>query len=129
MLSTHEVNVLGNVLNSTWGKGSTMGDFGGPSMSMKTSLQGDVLSCNYTTIVHFASEHALRDQAKVFEDESVKVTNQYMKQLKKMFKSESGRALKVKSIGSTDSIELITASAFSPRKTGYYRRFTTYTIE
>ena len=118
MLSTHEVNVLGNVLNSTWGKGSTMGDFGGPSMSMKTSLQGDVLSCNYTTIVHFASEHALRDQAKVFEDESVKVTNQYMKQLKKMFKSESGRVLKVKSIGSTDSIELITASAFSPRKTG-----------
>lgn len=129
MLSTHEVNVLGNVLNSTWGKGSTMGDFGGPSMSMKTTLQGNVLSCNYTTIVHFANEVNLRDQANVFADESIKLTDQYMKQLKKMFKAESGRALKVKTLNSTDSVELITTSPLTPRKTGYYRRFTTYTVE
>ena len=71
-----------------------------PTMSIQTSLQGDTLSCNYTTIVHLASERNLRDQVKVFEDESIKLTSDYIKdRLKKEFKESSGRALKVKEIG------------------------------
>ncbi|MAH42352.1 hypothetical protein CL614_01335 [archaeon] len=128
MLNTSEINALGQILNDTWGQ-STRGDFRTPTMSIQTSLQGDTLSCNYTTIVHLASERNLRDQVKVFEDESIKLTSDYIKELKKEFKESSGRALKVKEIGTTDSVELITASPFTPRKTAYYRRFTRFQVD
>jgi len=128
MLSTSEVNFLGQILNDTWGQ-STRGDFRTPTMSIRTELQGDNLSCTYTTVVHLASERNLRDQVSVFEEESAKLTSDYIKELKKEFKNSAGRALKVKEISSSDNIELITSSPFTPRKTAYYRRFTNFQVE
>jgi hypothetical protein len=98
-------------------------------MSIRTSLQGDNLSCTYTTIVHLASERNLRDQVRVFEEESAKLTNDYIKEIKKEFKEAAGRALKVKEINSNDNIELITSSPYTPRKTAYYRRYTNFQVE
>jgi len=128
MLNSSEINALGQVLNDTWGQ-STRGDFRTPTMSIKTSLQGDCLSCNYTTIVHLASERNLRDQVKVFEEESIKLINDYIKEIRNEFKDASGRALKIKELSTSDSVELITASPFTPRKTAYYRRFTRFRVE
>ena len=128
MLSSSEVNFLGQILNDTWGQ-STRGDFRTPTMCIKSTLQGDLLTCSYTTVVHLASERNLRDQVKVFEEESIKLIKDYVKSLKKEFKDSAGRALKVKEVNSTDSVELITASPFTPRKTAYYRRFTRFQIE
>jgi len=128
MLNSSEVNILGQILNDTWGK-STRGDFRTPTMCIRSSLQGDLLSCSYTTIVNLASERNLRDQIKPFSEESIKLTKDFIKSLKKDFKEASGRTLKLKQINSTDNVELITASAFSPRKTGYYRRFTRFQCE
>jgi hypothetical protein len=128
MLSLSEVNFLGQILNETWGQ-STRSDFRTPTMSIRTSLQGDNLSCTYTTIVHLASERNLRDQVRVFEEESAKLTNDYIKEIKKEFKEAAGRALKVKEINSNDNIELITSSPYTPRKTAYYRRYTNFQVE
>ena len=126
MFSTEEVNVLGQILDSTWGKSSTISS---PTMSIKASLSGGTLSVSYVTVVHLASERNLRDQVKVFEDESIKITNEFMKNLKKQFKEGSGRVLKAKSLGTSDSVEMITSSPFTPRKTAYYRRFTNFECE
>ena len=128
MLNTSEVNTLGQILNDTWGQG-TMGDFRTPTLSIRTSLQGDVLTCTYTTICHLASDRDTRGQVRVFEEESIKLISDYMKELKKRFKSGAGRAIKTKEINTTDSVEMITASPFTPRKTAYYRRFTTFQVE
>ena len=128
MLSSNEINILGQCINDTWGS-SGAGEMRTPTMSIKSSLQGDNLTCAYTTIVHLASDRNLRDQVKRFEDESVKLTKEYTKILKKDFKDASGRTLKLKEVSSTDSVELITASPFTPRKTAYYRRFTTFKVE
>ena len=128
MLNTNEINILGQCLNDTWGT-STKGEFRTPTMSIKSSLQGESLSCTYTTIVHLASDRNLRDQVKKFEEESMKLIKDYIGIIKKDFKEGSGRAIKIKEIGTTDSIELVTASPFTPRKTAYYRRFATFKVE
>jgi len=128
MLSLSEVNFLGQILNETWGQ-STRANFRTPTMSIRTSLQGDNLSCTYTTVVHLASERNLRDQVKVFEEESAKLTNDYIKEIKKEFKEAAGRALKIKEMSSSDNIELITSSPYTPRKTAYYRRYTNFQVE
>jgi hypothetical protein len=123
MLSSEEVNILGNIINTTFGKSSTPV---APTMSIKTSLSGDTMLVQYTTVVYLASERNLREQLKRFEDESVKIVNQYIKNCKKDFKDMSGRALKTKMLDTNDSVELITTSPYTPRKTAYYRRYTTY---
>jgi hypothetical protein len=128
MLSSSEINILGQCLNDNWA-GSTLGDFRSPTVAIRSSLSGDVLTCAYSTIVNLASERNLRDQVKVFEEESIKLLKDYIKELKKKFKDNSGRTLKVKDLGTRDSVELITASPFTPRKVAYYRRFSDFSLE
>ncbi len=126
MLNSQEINILGQILNTTYGESSTRRS---PTMSIKGQMSGACLTLTYTTLCHLASERNMRDQVKVFEDQSVKLIKQFVSNMKKDFKDMSGRGLKLKELTSDDSVELITASAFSPRKTAYYRRFTTFRCE
>jgi len=127
MLDTNEINLLGQVLNSTWGN-STVGEFRTPTMAIRTTLSGDVLTCQYTTVVNVASDRNLRDQCRVFEDESLKKVKDYIKMVKKEFKDSGSGSLKLKEIDTHDSIELITTSPHNPRKTAYYRRFSNFQV-
>ena len=126
MLNFSEVNTLGNICNTTWGKSSTVSS---PTMSIKTTISGDVLSVSYSTIVHFACEASMRQQVGRYEEESASITNDYMKKVKKEFKENVGRALKVKEVNTNDNVEIITTSPFSPRKTAYYRRVTSFKVD
>jgi len=128
MLTVQDIHVLGQILNATYGKSSTLS----PVSSVKCSLYGSEpvkLCVDYTSIVTFASEQSMRDQKKVFENESNQATNNKMKQVKKEFKEAAGRSLKVKQTNSDDSIEVINASPHTPRKTAYYRRKTIFEVE
>jgi len=126
MLNFREVNILGNICDTTVGSSSTIRS---PTVSIKTSLQDDKFSVTYMTIVNLASVYEMRALAKRYEEESIKIVNEYVKNVKKQFKSEAGRALKVKELNSSDTIDIITVSAFSPRRNAYYKRTTTFRIE
>ena len=128
MLNTSEINLLGQITNDTWGAGG-YANKKSPTLSVKTAIQGNMMTLTYTTVVNVASERNLRDQTKVFEGESIKALKSYLDHVKKSFKEVSGRALKCKEASNTDSIELITTSPYTPRKTAYYRRFVTYEVE
>ena len=123
-----QVRALGQILDINYGTGNKSGEFRPPTMCITSKVEGDVLTCTYTTIVHLASERNLREQVRVFEDESVKLVNDFMKSVRKQFKESAGASLKAKQISTNDSIELITASPFTPRKTAYYRRFVSFKI-
>tara|TARA_R110002020_G_scaffold37124_10_gene112030 strand:+ start:11871 stop:12257 length:387 start_codon:yes stop_codon:yes gene_type:complete len=127
MLDFNQINSLGQILNDTWGT-TTLGEFRTPTMSIKTSTQGDVMTCQYTTVVNVASERNLRDQLRTFEDESIKKIKDYVGIVKKEFKAATGSALKLKELGTQDNVELITTSPYAPRKTAYYRRFTNFQV-
>ncbi len=123
-----EVHVLGQILNTTFGKSSTLS----PVSSVKCHIYGsepNKLCVDYTSIVTFASEASMREQKKVFENESTQATNSKMKEVKKSFKDTAGRGLKAKLINTEDSIEVINASPHTPRQTAYYRRKTLFEIE
>jgi len=128
MLTVQEIHVLGQILNTTYGKSSALS----PVASVKGHLYGsepNKMCIDYTSVVTFASEASLREQKKAFENESTQATNNRMKELKKDFKDTAGRSLKAKLINTEDSIEIINASPHSPRKTAYYRRKTLFEIE
>lgn len=124
MLSSTEVNHLGDILNNTWGS-SNYSD--GRSISGK--MKDDVLSLTFHTIVHFASETALREQTKSLSDESNQILASKVSEVKSKFKNLSGSALKLKEMSDNDTLELISSTVNSPRKIALYRRTITLQIQ
>ena len=124
-MTFEEVNILGNLINSTYGKASSAaGDY-----SIKCDLAGDSMILKYTTIVYFASERSLRDQVARSSEEAQSRLDEYLKSIKSDFKEIAGRALKTDDIASGDNVELIQSTSNSPRKVAYYRVNHTLAVE
>tara|TARA_R110002074_G_scaffold226348_5_gene397955 strand:- start:53 stop:427 length:375 start_codon:yes stop_codon:yes gene_type:complete len=124
-MTFEEVNILGNLINSTYGKTSSLaGDY-----SIKCDLAGDSMILKYTTIVYFASERSLRDQVTRTSEEAQSRLDEYLKSIKSDFKEIADRALKTKDIASGDNVELIQSTSNSPRKVAYYRLNHTLAVE
>ena len=125
MLTIEQVNALGDILNTTFGKAASQrGD-----RAVSGSQEGDTLILKYMSVVQFASEQGLREQADRIAEESVKILKDAVKSIKKDFKEKTGTTLKLKEEGSYDNVEVVSGSVHSPRKIAYYRRTHTLTIK
>tara|TARA_B100000674_G_C37376898_1_gene705664 strand:- start:41 stop:436 length:396 start_codon:yes stop_codon:yes gene_type:complete len=124
ILTFEELNILGNILNYTFGKASTR-DSG---FGITTSLAGNLLTLKYQTIVHFNSSDGLTTQKKEHERQSNEMLQAKIKEAKADFREQAGRALKVKELESSDDVELVSATAYSERKIAYYRRAIVFEI-
>ena len=138
-LSFEEVNVLGNLINDTYGKGSTnygeaestLGGYtrGGPgnssSVVTKASLQGDNLCVTSIAVVNLGP---ISHQHQVIQDNEKELNqhiNAFMRDLKKDFKKKenAGRALKVKEQKDKRTTDLQDLNFYSERRQAYiYRR-------
>ena len=125
MLSLEQINALGNVLNTTFGKASSKGG----DRSVTGSVEGDTLILKFMSVVQFASEQSLREQTNRISEESVKVLADTVKSIKKDFKEAVGSTLKLKDENSTDNVEVVAGSIHAPRKLAYYRRVHTLKIK
>lgn len=114
MLNIQEVRALGNALNTTFGKSSD-------SMKVTHNLQGNVLDLKISSVVYFASEMSLREQVRDLAGISNDIFTDALKKVKEEFKESAGRALKTEELSRDDDVELISATANSPRKIAYYR--------
>lgn len=117
MISKDELNQLGDVVNYTWGK--TGGD---GTRSLTCVLEGDKLQIKFQTVVHFASEHALKQQVDRLVDESTQLISGKVDHTKKRYKEVAGSSLSLEEVDNKDSIELISTSVHNPRRVAIYRR-------
>ena len=124
MLDLKTVRALGQILETGWGKQSS------PSghVSIISSLENELLTLKFNTIVHFASERSLRDQTMLLDDESMQRVKGHVSNIKKQFKEMTGEPLKLKEVSNRDELELISATSNSPRKIAYYRRFVSFQV-
>ena len=114
-MNTNTVRLIGQVLESTWGReASASGTY-----SVKYDLQGDLLTLKYTTVVHFAGEAAYGPQVSEANRQAVTLVNDKLTQVKKAFKDATGSTLKTEDMGGKDNIELIQPHA--SRRVAYYR--------
>lgn len=125
MLSMQQVNTLGQLIDSTFGKSSTAAS---PTSSIKMNLQGNALIVKYVTVVHIASEQSLREQTKEHEREAVQLTSKAVAEIEKEFKKLEGKSLKLSKKGSDNGVEMISMSPYNPRKVAYFRLNTTYEV-
>ena len=121
-LNFEEVNVLGNIINDTYGQGSTNYGEGGTrytpvgagnhsSVVTKSSLQGDVLTVTSLSVVNLAHIHAQHQEIAKCENELNQHIKKYISNIKQEFKKKenAGRALKCKQIKDSErnSVEMI----------------------
>ena len=149
MLTSGEINAIGQLLNTTWGSslsGNT-GDFprgSSPPLSIKgrmvTTQTGEIqLALTYTDIVTFRSDQEVHAAVKQFKQIAERTCINYIAEFKKKFKSASTRALKMKFLHDQDSVETIGST--TPEVSligkpvvrpaifrGYYRYTTVYTV-
>jgi len=119
-----DVNVLGNLINTTYGKSSSPSG----TYSIKCDLAGETMTMKYTTLVHFASESGLPGQVVRCEEEAIQRLDEYLSLIKKDFRDETDHALKTTHVGGNDNVELIQSTSNSPRKIAYYRMHRTLTV-
>jgi len=118
ILTFEEINILGNILNTSFGGTSTRQ----AGYGITTSIAGNMLTLKYATIVHFNSADGLATQKKEHERQSNEMLQKKLKEVKSDFREQADRALKLKEVNNRDDVELISASAPSERKIAYYRR-------
>jgi hypothetical protein len=112
------IQALGQLTDTTFGYSSTAGN---ASESIKVQLQGDSMIVKFATIVHMVADRATQDQMKSYENEATQKIKSYMKNLSGDFQKATGYKLKTKQVSFDTSVELMTMSAYSPRKIACYR--------
>ena len=110
------LDLIAEILDSTFDHPSKSGTY-----SLNYSLDGDRLQLKYSTIVHFASEQSLQTQLGSLRERSMQLIDEGISKLKKNYRDKSDSTLKIKDMGGTDDIELISATSNSPRKVAYFR--------
>lgn len=124
-MTFEKVNILGQILDTTFGRSSTTKS---PTFSIKTTMASDRINVTYTTIVNLVADRVMRDQVKEEERVSEKLINDFIAEVKKEYKQVAGSTLKLKKGDSTDEIELISMSPYNPKRTAYYRRRAVFTV-
>ena len=122
-LDMKDYNILGSVINTTYGKSSQSPKHA--VFNVSASISGDILTLTCLTVVNLADITMMDNEVKKCERECNQVINQRVSQIKKDFKAEAKRALKLKKIKGADdtSTELVGYySPYSPKRTAYIRR-------
>ena len=144
-LSFEEVNILGNLINDTFGKPSTQTGYssveqgGNPSyggyasggtgtantVATKASLQGELLCVTSLCIVNLGPHGHQHQVINDTEGELNQRINKYMSELKKDFKKKehAGRALKVKEDKNKRTTDVQMINHYAETRQAYiYRR-------
>lgn len=116
MLTFEQNNALGNILNSSWGRGNKS------TFQCKGTVQGDLLVVTYSTMAYFASERSMPSQMPRLVDESNHHINELMANARQQFKEAIGESLKVEELSNTDNLEYTQGTSVNPRRVAIYRR-------
>lgn len=111
-LNFDEINILGNLINDTFGKPSMKGGYGiANSVVTKSSLSGEILTVTSLAVINLANLHTQHQEIAKCENELNQHLKAYISDLKKSFKKKehAGRALKCKQIKGSErnSVEMI----------------------
>ena len=124
-MSTIDYNALGQAIDTSWGRTSTPKT---ASYSVKFTLSGNVLMASYVAIVNFASEKEMILMKRSYEEESKRIIDAAVKNLKSVYKDLCDNSISAKEISSSDSIEIIGFNVHNPKRTAYFRKKTMFEI-
>jgi len=121
-MNSEEYNILGNIINTTWGVGST-NHSKGSTMSIKGHLLGeDKLVLSFTSIITFGEPHERRREFERMNKDSASILEGCIQRIKTKFREEAGRTLKTENLNDEEDWQLISTGQYSGRRDAYYYR-------
>lgn len=115
MLTNDQINVLGNIFETSWGKSSH-------DYSCTAKLEGNLLRVQYSTIVYLASEKSTQSQIPLVSQEASERIKGRIDSAKKEYKEVLGETLSLKEVTNDEDVQYIQASYNSPRKVVLFRK-------
>jgi len=105
MLTGTEINILGNIIDTTWGRSSQLKNKPA-SCGLKWQLlaEGKMLG-TYSSIIHLSSFPKIAEEKKRERGVAETAIDSTLKDIKTAFKEEAGRTLKTKELQTDDSVE------------------------
>lgn len=97
MLDIHDIRVLGGLIDTTFGRTSIRE--AGHAIAYKLMNHCDVghtLEVRFETIVNVNSREGIQSEQNRYDDISIKMINEAVKQLKADFRDAAGKSLKIK---------------------------------
>jgi hypothetical protein len=127
-MNFNELSVLGSILDDTY-TDATEGRENNGSFKIIARLDGDAgMKITCMIVVNLLNRSEMRREASKAEDQLAQACNAKLKQVKKEFKDQCGRALKTKQGGVDHSVELMNMSAYSPKGTALVRNVYSFEI-
>ena len=118
-MNFEEINIIGNIIDDTFGKSN---DNAGGAFKIVGKITGENrLSVTCMIVVNLLNKEEMQKEANKAYDQLSKACNEYLKMIKKDFKSFAGRTLKSKELGHDKNVELISMSSYSPKGTALVR--------
>ena len=117
-MNGREINILSTVSDTTYSDSAIAGSFKiTPKITGENSM---TVTC--MLVCNLLNRDEMQREAAKAQDQLDKACNEEMKRIKKDFKAQAGRALKVKQLGVEQSVELMSLSGYSPKGTSLVRR-------
>ncbi|MGI9571996.1 MAG: hypothetical protein ACR2L5_01595 [Candidatus Actinomarinaceae bacterium] len=117
-MNIEEINILSSIIDPTYKQSyDSIGSF----KVLPKITSDDNLQVTCMVIVNLLNRSEMQKASADAKSSLEKACNSCMKDIKKEFKSNSGRALKTKKKGEDVSVELINMSSYSPKGTALVR--------
>lgn len=124
-MNIEEVNILGNIIDPTYQEAY---DGVGSFKVLPKIVSDGRMEITCMVIVNLLNRSEMQKASADAKSSLDKACNSCLKDIKKRFKDQAGRALKTKKLGVNDSIELINMSAYSPKGTALVRNVYSFEI-
>jgi hypothetical protein len=137
-LSFEEMNILGNLVNDTYGKPSTQTGYGDPklggysmggtgtanSVATKSIFNGNIMHVTSLAIINLGPIGMQHQEITKCENELNQHVKAYVSDLKKRFKKKehAGRALKAKQVKDSEKTDVEMINHYAATRRAYVRR-------
>ena len=124
-MKMEEYNILGNIIDPTYKDAyDSIGSF-----KLLPKLVGEnKMQITCMAIVNLLNRSEMHVESRKAGDQLDKACNVCLKDIKKEFKTATGRTLKTKETGRGHTVELMNMSAYSPKGTALVRNIYTFEV-
>ena len=126
-MTLDEINVLGNIFNTTYGRSGTSNS---PTSSVTTTMQGETAIVKYVTQTRIMSGHEGRLIEQDEREKAEIVLKKFVSDTKNTFKKHCGRELTMKVENTTDYLDPVTFPTIDGRVGhGFFKMTKVYTLK
>lgn len=125
MLSFNDVNILGNIIDTTFGRSSSPGG----SVSIKSHLSGDNLVVVYNEIVNIASDREKAQQVAPVIDRGMTQIKKRKAEIEKEFKKIAKRGITLKEVSDSPELLPMSYNYLNPIRPTHFKLTVTYEVK